>query len=75
MLFLSLLLNTIKCSPLVISHRGLSSLLPENSLQAFMAACYQETDYIELDIHLTKDLQMVVMHDQTLDRTTNTWDG
>jgi glycerophosphoryl diester phosphodiesterase len=40
--------------PLNIAHRGLSSILPENTLEAFEAALYQGADFIELDIVYTK---------------------
>lgn len=57
--------------PLVIAHRGASAEAPENSLAAFMLGVMQECDMIELDVHLTKDKQVVVIHDHTLERTTN----
>jgi glycerophosphoryl diester phosphodiesterase len=40
--------------PLNIAHRGLCSILPENTLQAFSAALYQGADFIELDVVYTK---------------------
>lgn len=57
--------------PLVIAHRGASAEAPENSLAAFVLGVSQGCDMIELDVHLTKDKQVVVIHDHTLDRTTN----
>ncbi len=57
--------------PLVIAHRGYSARYPENTLAAFAAALEIEADAIELDITLTADRQLVVIHDETLDRTTN----
>lgn len=57
--------------PLVIAHRGASKEAPENSLAAFMLGVKQNCDMIELDVHLTKDKQVVVIHDSTLERTTN----
>ncbi|MFF2887064.1 glycerophosphodiester phosphodiesterase [Paenibacillus sp. NPDC057967] len=57
--------------PLVIAHRGASAEAPENSLAAFMLGVRQGCDMIELDVHLTKDKQVIVIHDHTLDRTTN----
>jgi glycerophosphoryl diester phosphodiesterase len=57
--------------PLVIAHRGASAEAPENSLAAFMLGVRQGCGMIELDVHLTKDKQVVVIHDHTLDRTTN----
>jgi glycerophosphoryl diester phosphodiesterase len=41
--------------PLNIAHRGLCSILPENTLQAFSAALYQGADFIELDVVYTKE--------------------
>lgn len=62
-------MKTVK--PLVIAHRGASKEAPENSLAAFILGVKQGCDMIELDIHLTKDKQIVVIHDHTLERTTN----
>ncbi len=42
--------------PYVIAHRGYSSIFPENSLEAFLAAAYMGVDFVEMDIHITKDL-------------------
>jgi glycerophosphoryl diester phosphodiesterase len=58
-------------APLVIAHRGASSIAPENTIPAFKTALAEGADAIELDIKLTKDGVLVVHHDQTLDRTTN----
>lgn len=57
--------------PLNIAHRGLCSILPENTLQAFSAALYQGADFIELDVVYTKEKQLLVMHDPFLTRITN----
>ena len=54
-----------------IAHRGASIQYPENTLLAFRKAIEQGVDYLEMDMHLTKDREIVVMHDETLDRTTN----
>ena len=54
-----------------IAHRGASRQYPENTLLAFRKAIEQGVDYLEMDLHLTKDREIVVMHDETLDRTTN----
>ena len=56
---------------LVIAHRGSSSEAPENTLPAFEAAVRQGADAIELDVRLTADGAPVVIHDATLDRTTD----
>ena len=57
--------------PLNIAHRGLCSILPENTLEAFSAALYQGADFIELDVVYTKDKELLVMHDPFLTRITN----
>ena len=55
----------------VWAHRGCSYAWPENTLQAFEAACKHNITGIELDIQLTKDRKIVVIHDETVNRTTN----
>ena len=57
--------------PLVIAHRGASAYAPENTLSAFNLALELGADGIELDVSLTKDRVPVVLHDDTVDRTTN----
>jgi glycerophosphoryl diester phosphodiesterase len=56
---------------LVIAHRGASSYAPENTMAAFRLAKEQGADAIEFDVKLTGDGQVIVLHDQTLDRTTD----
>ncbi len=56
---------------LVIAHRGFSGTAPENTLGAFKKALDLGVDMIELDVHLSKDGEVVVIHDDTLNRTTN----
>ena len=58
-------------APIVIAHRGFSSEYPENTVTSFEAAVSAGFNYIELDIHLTADSVIVVMHDETVNRTTN----
>ena len=53
------------------AHRGAMDTHPENTLPAFRAAIEAGAHMIELDVCLTKDNQMVIMHDATVDRTTN----
>ncbi len=60
-----------RVQPLIIAHRGSSAHAPENTLAAFTLAADQGADAIELDVTLTRDGQVVVIHDDTLDRTTN----
>lgn len=55
----------------IFAHRGASGYAPENTLEAFRLAMDQGADGIELDVHLTKDGEVVVIHDETLDRTSN----
>ncbi len=57
--------------PLIIAHRGSSAHAPENTLAAFTLAADQGADAVELDVTLTRDGQVVVIHDDTLERTTN----
>jgi glycerophosphoryl diester phosphodiesterase len=57
--------------PLVIAHRGASVYEPENTLRAFDLAIKQGAQMIELDLHTTRDRRVVVIHDPTLDHTTN----
>ena len=55
----------------VISHRGEHLHHPENTMAAFQAAIDAGADYFELDVRTTSDSKFVIMHDSTLDRTTN----
>jgi glycerophosphoryl diester phosphodiesterase len=56
---------------LIASHRGVHNNLPENSIPAFEKAIELGIDIIEIDVRLTKDGSLVIMHDATVDRTTN----
>ncbi len=53
------------------AHRGYSGLYPENTMLAFKKAIEIGASGIELDVHLTKDKEIVIIHDELLDRTTN----
>ncbi|MGH9159803.1 MAG: glycerophosphodiester phosphodiesterase family protein [Vicinamibacteraceae bacterium] len=55
----------------VIAHRGASAYAPENTLAAFRLAADQKADYVEIDITFTRDGHLVVLHDDTLERTTD----
>jgi glycerophosphoryl diester phosphodiesterase len=57
--------------PLVIAHRGYSAAAPENTLPAFQLAMEAEADLVELDYYHSKDQVLTVVHDGTLDRTTD----
>lgn len=54
-----------------LAHRGASSLAPENTLAAFRKAVDLGADGLELDVHLSRDGRLVVIHDEQLNRTTN----
>ncbi|MEV7996427.1 glycerophosphodiester phosphodiesterase family protein [Streptomyces sp. NPDC086077] len=56
---------------LTIGHRGVMGVEPENTLRSFVAAQEAGLDAIELDLHLSKDGALVVMHDTDVDRTTD----
>jgi len=56
---------------IVTAHRGASSVAPENTISAMAAAIEAGAEYAELDVRLTRDGEVVLMHDQTLDRTTD----
>lgn len=58
--------------PLVIGHRGASAVMPENTLESFRLAFGEHaSDMIEFDVHLSRDGIPVVIHDDTLERTTD----
>ena len=57
--------------PVIFAHRGASLYAPENTLAAFELAAQQGADAIELDVKLSADGEVVVIHDQTVDRTTD----
>jgi len=57
--------------PLIIAHRGLSGLFPENTLLAFREAVKLGVEGIETDVRRTRDWAIVCLHDETLERTTN----
>jgi glycerophosphoryl diester phosphodiesterase len=57
--------------PALIAHRGSSSYAPENTISAFELAVTQTADAIELDVQLSSDGYVVVMHDSTVNRTTD----
>lgn len=56
---------------LIIAHRGFSAVAPENTLAAFEAALLAGANALELDVRMTRDERLVVIHDATVDRTTN----
>ena len=54
-----------------IAHRGASSYAPENTFAAYDKALAMDTNHIELDVHFTSDDHIIVIHDDTVDRTTD----
>lgn len=61
----------VNAKPLVIAHRGGAGLWPENTLFALQEAVKLGSDLSEIDIHMTRDGVLVVIHDESVDRTTN----
>jgi len=56
--------------PLIIGHRGAKGIAPENSLSGFKKAVELGIDGVELDVHLTKDEKLIVIHDIDLKKLT-----
>ena len=56
---------------LIFAHRGASGYAPENTLEAFQLAVTQRADGVELDVHLTKDGELLVAHDEKIDRVSD----
>ncbi len=65
------MLDAKRGRPWAIAHRGASLEAPENTLAAFQRAVELGADLIELDVHQTADGHVVIIHDDTVDRTTN----
>ncbi|MGG4490896.1 glycerophosphodiester phosphodiesterase [Metabacillus idriensis] len=57
--------------PLIIAHQGGDGMAPGNTMAAFSLSEKLEVDMLEMDVHLSKDGEVVVIHDDTVDRTTN----
>ena len=55
----------------VFAHRGASGYAPENTLEAFQLAIDHNADGVELDIHLTRDKQLIVTHDERIERVSD----
>src|SRR5438874_10139270 len=58
-------------APIIIAHRGGSAEAPENTMAAFRHAIDIGMRYVELDVQMSRDGELVVIHDETVDRTTN----
>lgn len=59
------------CETKIYGHRGCMGMFPENTLLGFRKAIELGVDGLEIDVHMTKDGEIVVIHDETLDRTTD----
>ncbi|MDD3478472.1 MAG: glycerophosphodiester phosphodiesterase family protein [Candidatus Izemoplasmatales bacterium] len=70
-LFMQFPVNTLLRRPITIGHRGLPTQAPENSLPSMQLAMDAGADVVELDIYLTTDNEVVVIHDSTTTRTAN----
>lgn len=70
-LLATLVASETMAQKIVIAHRGASGYLPEHTLEAKAMAYAMGADYIEQDVVMTADDQLIVLHDITLDRTTN----
>ncbi|GJG19617.1 glycerophosphoryl diester phosphodiesterase [Staphylococcus argenteus] len=64
-------LNYQKDTLQIVSHRGLPNAFPENTMAGYRKVMELNVDMLEIDVHLTKDQQLVVIHDETIDRTSN----
>lgn len=60
-----------RSKPWLIAHRGASAYAPENTVPAFRLAADQNSTFVEFDVQLTKDRQIVCLHDESLERTTD----
>lgn len=63
--------QTRRAGRVVIAHRGASAYAPEHTISAYRLAIVQQADYVEQDLAVTKDGELVCLHDDTLERTTN----
>ena len=61
----------LRSTPWLIAHRGASAYAPENTVPAFRLAAEQGATFVEFDLRLTKDRQLVCLHDESLERTTD----
>ncbi len=67
----SILARPRAAPPLLMAHRGASDELPENTRAAFQRALEQDADILETDLRFTRDDEIILMHDPTLERTTD----
>jgi len=59
---------------ILVAHRGASAYAPEHTLESYQLALKQDADFVEQDLQITRDNQLVCLHDLTLERTTNVKD-
>jgi glycerophosphoryl diester phosphodiesterase len=71
LLFFVLAGSLLADGPVIIAHRGNSAHAPENTMASFESAVAAKADWVELDVHLTADGDAIVIHDETVDRTTD----
>jgi len=64
-------MDTYKNAVRIAAHRGNSKFFPENTMAAYRSALEMPIDQIEIDLHMTKDGEIVMIHDHTVDRTTD----
>ena len=64
-------MDTCKNAVRIAAHRGNSKYYPENTIVGFLSALELPVDQLEIDLHMSKDGHIVMMHDHTVDRTTN----
>src|ERR671921_1524356 len=67
--------STLEGPVLNIGHRGASAYAPEHTFAAYELALEQGADYIEIDLQMTADGELVALHDKTLNRTANPLEG
>lgn len=65
------LMTSLSARKILIAHRGASAYAPENTLPAYRLAIEQGADYVEQDLQITRDGELVCLHDLTLERTTD----
>jgi glycerophosphoryl diester phosphodiesterase len=70
-LWLAICAGCVAQSVSIVAHRGAKNLAPENTIAAFEAAAALGADYMEVDVRPTRDKRLILMHDATVDRTTN----
>ncbi len=67
--------NTLTRTTLIVGHRGNPTLAPENTISSYLKAIENGADIVETDVYLTLDNHIIIMHDGTLERTTNSDSG